>query len=204
MSQPASTDFFDPRRHGFARVAVAVPRNRVADPVFNARQTVDLLSQAASKGAALVAFPELGLSAYTCDDLFHQHALLSQCEEALGVVAQATVGLATVAVVGLPLRVDHHLFNCAAVLANGRVLGIVPKTYLPNYGEFYEARQFNPADHALSRTVTVLGQEVPFGNELLFQASDNPLLRFHVEICEDVWVPIPPSSYAALAGARCW
>lgn len=193
--------FFDPSTHGFARVAVAVPRTRVADPAFNGAQTEALLRQAADQGAALVVFPELGLSAYTCDDLFHQQALLNECEAALARLAQATASLPVIAIVGMPWRVDHHLFNCAVVLARGQVLGVVPKTYLPNYGEFYEARQFNPADHALSTQVRLLGQDVPFGSELLFQAIDQPLFTFHVEICEDVWVPIPPSSYAALAGA---
>ncbi len=194
-------NFFDPARHGFVRVAVVVPRCRVADPAFNAAQTAALLRQAAGQGAALVAFPELGLSAYTCDDLFHQQALLDGCLQALALVAEASRDHDTVAVVGLPLRVDHSLFNCAAVVQRGRVLGVVPKTYLPNYGEFYEARQFNPADHAQSETVRLLGQDVPFGPELLFECSGQPELRFHVEICEDLWVPIPPSSYAALAGA---
>jgi len=106
-----------------------------------------------------------------------------------------------VAVVGMPLRVDHSLFNCAVVVHDGRLLGVVPKTYLPNYGEFYEARQFNPADHAQSTDISLLGQSVPFGADLLFEAVNLPQFKFHVEICEDVWVPIPPSSYAALAGA---
>jgi len=193
--------FFDLYQQGFARVAVAVPRCRVADPAFNAGQTVDLLQQAARAGAALVAFPELGLTAYTCDDLFHQRALLDACEAALAQVLAASETCAAVAVVGLPLRVDHSLFNCAAVVHRGRLLGIVPKTYLPNYGEFYEARQFNPADHAQVREIRLLGQDVPFGAELLFEAQDPRDLKFHVEICEDLWVPIPPSSYAALAGA---
>jgi hypothetical protein len=142
--------FLNPYSHGFARVSVAVPRMRVADPVFNAAESVALLAQAAEQGAVLVAFPELGLSAYTCDDLFHQRALLDGCEAALGTIAEATATSPVVAIVGLPLRVDHRLFNCAAVVAGGRVLGIVPKTYLPNYGEFYEARQFNAGDSALA------------------------------------------------------
>ncbi len=199
MTEPA--EFFDLYRHGCARVAVAVPRCRVADPAFNAEQSVALLQQAARDGAALVAFPELGLSAYTCDDLFHQRALLDGCEAALARIVAASASLATVAVVGLPLRVDHSLFNCAAVLQRGKLLGVVPKTYLPNYGEFYEARQFNPADHAQSTEITLLGQRVPFGAQLLFEAQDVADFTFHVEICEDLWVPIPPSSYAALAGA---
>ncbi len=193
--------FFNPYHHGFARVAVAVPRCQVADPVFNGEETTAMFEDASRQGARLVAFPELGLSAYTCDDLFHQRALLDACEAALARIVAASERCAAVAVVGLPLRVDHLLFNCAAVVHGGRVLGVVPKTYLPNYGEFYEARQFNPADHALATEIRLLGQTVPFGAELLFEAENLPLFRFHVEICEDVWVPIPPSSYAALAGA---
>jgi NAD+ synthase (glutamine-hydrolysing) len=199
LNDPA--DFFNLYRQGFARVAVAVPRCRVADPAFNAEQSVALLHEAASAGAALVAFPELGLSAYTCDDLFHQRALLDGCEAALARLVAASEGIDTVAVLGLPLRVDHSLFNCAAVLHRGRLLGVVPKTYLPNYGEFYEARQFNPADHAQATQVQLLGQAVPFGAALLFEATNLPHFKFHVEICEDLWVPIPPSSYAALGGA---
>jgi NAD+ synthase (glutamine-hydrolysing) len=188
-------------RHGFARVAVGVPRCRVADPAFNAEQTIALLRDAAGAGAVLVAFPELGLSAYTCDDLFHQRALLDASLAALHRIVEATRDVAAAAIVGLPLRADNGLFNCAAVVQGGRLLGIVPKSYLPNYGEFYEARQFVPADCAVSRELHLLGQEVPFGADLLFEASNLPGLRFHVEICEDVWVPIPPSSFAALAGA---
>ena len=193
--------FFNLYRHGFARVATAVPRCRVADPEFNAEQTIALLNAASQQGAALVAFPELGLSAYTCDDLFHQVALLEGCEKALARVARATLGSTAIAIVGLPLRVDHSLFNCAAVAAGGKVLGVVPKTYLPNYGEFYEARQFNAADTAVSKEIVLNGEPVPFGADLLFESATLPNFKFHAEICEDVWVPIPPSSYAAMAGA---
>ncbi len=193
--------FFNLYRHGFARVAVAVPQCRVADPAFNARHTAALLADAAARGAALVVFPELGIAGYTCDDLFHQNALLDACVTALEHIVAASRGCATVAVVGLPLRVDQLLFNCAAVVHDGRVLGVVPKTYLPNYGEFYEARQFNGADHARSRELQLLGQSVPFGTQLLFTATSVRNFSFHIEICEDLWVPIPPSSYAALAGA---
>ena len=193
--------FKRPQQHGFVRVAVAVPRIRVADPAFNAEQSIALCAEAAAVGASLVLFPELGLSAYTCDDLFHQRALLDACEAALLRMVDASRGFPTVVVVGLPLRVDHALFNCAAVLQGGRLLGIVPKTYLPNYGEFYEARQFEPADQAISRSIGLGGQQVPFGNDLLIQAANRPDFVLHVEICEDLWVPIPPSSHAALAGA---
>jgi len=196
-----TSPFFNLYSHGFVRVAVGVPCNRVADPTFNAAQTVALMADAARSGATLVLFPELGLSAYTCDDLFHQHALLDACEAALGEVVQASKTHPVTAVVGLPLRVDDRLFNCAAVVHDGRVLGVVPKTYLPNHAEFYEARQFNPADAALATELTLLGERVPFGARLIFEAANVPLLRIAAEICEDVWAPIPPSSYAALAGA---
>jgi NAD+ synthase (glutamine-hydrolysing) len=200
MIQP-DQHFLNLHTHDLVRVAVAVPECKVADPVFNAEETNKLLAQAAERGASLVVFPELGLSAYTCDDLFHQRALLDACEAGLAVVLAATQQVPCVVVVGAPLRVDHRLFNCAVVLHRGRILGVVPKTYLPNYGEFYEARQFNSADDAVSTEMQLLGQTVPFGAQLIFAASDMPLLKLHIEICEDVWVPIPPSSFAALAGA---
>ena len=187
--------------HDFARIAVGIPQCRVADPVFNAQQTAALFTEAADSGAAVIAFPELGLSAYSCDDLFHQRALLDGCEAALAALLKVSEGLPTVAIIGMPLRVEQRLFNCAVVLQRGRILGVVPKTYLPNYGEFYEARQFNAAEDATVDEVTLLGQRVPFGGQLVFAAADQPLLRMHVEICEDVWTPIPPSSFAALAGA---
>ncbi len=187
--------------HDFARVAVGVPLCRVADPAFNGEQTAQLLREAAADGAAVAAFPELGLAAYTSDDLFHQRPLLDGCEAALAHLLAVSKDLPTVAIVGLPLRIEHRLFNCAVVFQRGRLLAVLPKTYLPNYGEFYEARQFNAADEAISEEITLLGQRVAFGTRIVIAASDLPLLRLHVEICEDVWTPIPPSSYAALAGA---
>ncbi|MEE9939347.1 MAG: NAD(+) synthase [Achromobacter xylosoxidans] len=196
-----SNPFFNLYSHGFARVAVGVPECKVADPAFNAAQTIALAQQAAQGGAVLVAFPELGLSAYTCDDLFHQKALLDACEAALDQVARATAELDIAVIVGAPLRVAHQLYNCAVVIAGGRILGVVPKSFLPNYSEFYEARQFSAADCAVATEIRLLDQTVPFGPELLFQMEKLPLFQFHVEICEDVWVPIPPSSFAALAGA---
>jgi NAD+ synthase (glutamine-hydrolysing) len=116
-------------------------------------------------------------------------------------VVEASRSLPLAMVVGAPLRVNHALFNCAVVVAGGRILGVVPKSYLPNYGEFYESRQFSAADNAAVDRITLLGQDVPFGPEQIFELENNPLFRFHVEICEDVWVPVPPSSFAALAGA---
>lgn len=201
----AGSHFLNLYTQGFARIAVGTPECRVADPAFNAAQSVALIERAAAQHCTVIALPELGLSGYTCDDLFHQQALLDACEAALATVLAATRHLNIVAVLGMPLRVQQRLFNCAVVLEAGRVLGVTPKTYLPNYGEFYEARQFNPApavlDHPSTDTIGLLGQQVPFGTQLIFKAQAQPHLRLHVEICEDVWAPIPPSSFAALAGA---
>jgi NAD+ synthase (glutamine-hydrolysing) len=198
----ASQEFFNLYTHDFVRLAVAIPAVRVADPVYNAAATVALLRQAAERQAVLALFPELGLSAYTCEDLFHQRALLDACLAALQTVVDATAALPLIAVVGLPLAVDQRLYNCAAVVAQGRLLGVVPKTYLPNYREFYEARQFSSGDMAVRSEIELCGQSgIPFGSRLLFRLEEQPLLTFHVEICEDLWVPISPSSAAALAGA---
>jgi NAD+ synthase (glutamine-hydrolysing) len=186
--------------HGYARAAVCVPRLKVADPMFNAERTVALAREAAGDHAVVALFPELGLSGYSCDDLFHQDALLGAVERAVGRVVEQTVDLTPLLIVGAPLQFESKLFNCAIVLHRGKILGVVPKSYLPNYREFYEKRQFTSGLDALSREVRLLGQDVPFGSELIFEAADLPGLALHVEICEDVWTPIPPS-YAALAGA---
>jgi NAD+ synthase (glutamine-hydrolysing) len=194
-------EFFNLFNHDFARVAIAVPRIQVADPAYNAAQTIELMEHALAAKAVVALFPELGLSAYSCDDLFHQRALLDGVHAALQAVLDASERLPLLTVVGLPLQIEHLLFNCAAVIHKGRVLGVVPKTYLPNYREFYEARYFASGDVARHTSIELAGQVVPFGSKLLFQAASQPKLTLHVEICEDVWVPIPPSSYAALAGA---
>jgi NAD+ synthase (glutamine-hydrolysing) len=196
------TQFFNLYNHNFIRAAVAVPEVRVADPVFNAGQTIAMMRQAWEQGALLAVFPELGLSAYSCDDLFHQQTLLDGSLEALDAVLRASIDIPVITVVGLPLQVHSMLFNCAVVLYRGRVLGVAPKSFLPGYREFYELRQFVPASYAPLEKIDLLGQgEIPFGNRLLFQVEEQPLLTFYTEICEDVWVPIPPSSFAALAGA---
>jgi predicted amidohydrolase len=196
-----STDFQRPISHGFVRVAVGVPRLRIADPDFNAQETIVLHERASKEGASLVVFPELGLAAYTCDDLFHQDALLSACEAALKRIVEASKRHSAMAIVGLPLRLDQGLYNCAALVRDGRLLGVVPKSYLPNYGEFYEALQFQPASHATATQIAIGGVVAPFGTNLLFQATNVPSFGLHAEICEDLWVPVPPSSLAALAGA---
>lgn len=194
--------FFNFYTHNFVRIAVAIPEVQVADPAYNAAQTITLMRQASEQHALLVIFPELGLSAYSCDDLFHQQTLLDGCREALGALLNASRDLPLITVVGMPLQVHSMLFNCAVVFYRGRLLGVVPKGFPPNYREFYELRHFAPADYATVDNVELLGQsDVPFGSRLLFQVEDQPLLIFNVEICEDVWVPVPPSSFAALAGA---
>ncbi|HEY2586896.1 MAG TPA: NAD(+) synthase [Tepidisphaeraceae bacterium] len=187
--------------HGYVRVSACVPRLKVADPSFNAEQTVALAQQAAADHATLAIFPEMGLSGYSCEDLFHQDALLDATEDALRTVVQQSSELPTVLVVGAPLRFENKLFNCAIVVQRGRILGVVPKSYLPNYREFYERRQFCSGFDAMSSQVRLLDQEAPFGSELIFAADDLPGFALHVEICEDVWTPIPPSSWAAMAGA---
>ena len=194
--------FYNLYRHNFARVAVCVPEVRVADPAFNASTTIALLEEAARRRAILALFPELGLSAYSCEDLFHQQALIDGSLAALGKVVAASREIPVIAVVGLPLVLDNLLFNCAAIVHHGQVLGVTPKTYLPNYREFYELRQFTPGDSAPRSTIDLLGRkDVPFGARLVFQLENQPRFAFHAEICEDLWTPIPPSSYAAMAGA---
>jgi NAD+ synthase (glutamine-hydrolysing) len=194
--------FFDLYRHGFIRAAVAVPEVRVANVGHNVAQSTRLLEQAAGKGVALIAFPELGLAGYTCDDLFHQQALLQSAERGLQALVDAARPHALLAVFGAPLQIDGSLYNCAVAVCRGRILGVVPKTYIPNYREFYELRQFTPGDACRRESISLCGQhDIPFGSRLLFRASDLHNLSVHIEICEDLWSPIPPSSFGALAGA---
>ena len=198
---PSRGDFFNLYRHGFVRVAVATPRVRIGDPRHNADATLELMQQAARDKALLAVFPELGLSAYTCDDLFHQRTLIDAAESALAQLLARTRSLPLAALVGLPVAVDGRLYNCAALVCRGRLVGVVPKTYLPNYREFYEARQFTPGDSSPRSAIALAGQDAAFGTNLLFRLAEIPAFVLHVEICEDLWVPAPPSSFAALAGA---
>src|SRR5436190_2022292 len=187
--------------HRFVRAAVCVPSLRVADPAFNLERTLVLARQASKANVAVALFPELGISAYSNEDLFHQDALLDAVKGAIERLVRESEDLTPVLVVGAPLQFDAKLFNCAVVIYRGRVLGLVPKTYLPNYREFYEKRQFTSAREAISREVSFLGERVLFGNDLIFEAGNVEGFKLHAEICEDVWTPIPPSTYAALAGA---
>ncbi len=196
-----SSNFHSIYKHGYIRAAVCIPRVRVADPAFNVERTLELAGQASEENAAIALFPELGISAYSNEDLFHQDALLDATIEALRLVVEVSSELNPVLIVGAPLRFEGKLFNCAVVVYRGEILGIVPKTYLPNYREFYEKRQFTSGLDAVSRTVRLLGKTIPFGNDLIFDATTYKDFCFHAELCEDLWAPVPPSTYAAMAGA---
>lgn len=188
--------------HNFLRVAAATPELRVADCTFNAERTLELLRLAEDQGTDLVVFPELGLTGYTCNDLFHQQALVAAADAALAfLLKECEVAYRGIWVVGLPVEVDGRLFNVAAVCQGGHLLGVVPKTYLPNYKEFYDARYFAPAPAAISRLVSLAGSRVYFGTDTLFEASNQKGFVLGVEICEDLWTPVPPSSLQAAAGA---
>ncbi len=200
-AMPTTHPFYSIYSHGFIRAAVCIPFVRVADPAYNLERTLGLARRASDLQAAVALFPELGISAYSNEDLFHQDALLDATTAALDRLVQASRELTPLLLVGAPLRFEGKLFNCAVVIYRGRVLGITPKTYLPNYREFYEKRQFTSGRAAVGRDVYFLGARVPFGADLIFDAVNVKDFSLHAEICEDVWAPIPPSSYAALAGA---
>jgi NAD+ synthase (glutamine-hydrolysing) len=197
MRQP----FLSIYTHKFIRAAVCIPFVRVADPMFNIERTLGLAQRASDMKAAVALFPELGISAYSNDDLFHQDVLLGAVESALVRLVEDSRRLSPILLVGAPLRFEGKLFNCAVIVHRGRVLGLVPKTYLPNYREFYEKRQFTSGRYAVVTEVEFLGQRVPFGNDLIFDAVEFENFSLYVEICEDLFTPVPPSTYAALAGA---
>jgi len=201
MINVTMTKGFSAAALGLLRVAVISPDLRVADVDFNVQTTIDALQQARDAGARLALFPELGLTGYSCGDLFRQAYLLEVALQGLGRLIAATERLEITAVVGLPLALDGRLFNCAAVISHGRLLGLVPKTYLPTYSEFYEQRWFSPAHVATAEQVVIAGQAVPFGASLLFVAEDVPDCVLGVEICEDLWAVEPPSGRLARAGA---
>ncbi len=187
--------------YGFVRVAAAVPELKVADCSYNADRIIEMIREAEAVGSQMVVFPELSLTAYTCADLFHQELLMKQSLASLSKVAESTRALNVLAIVGLPLAVDNQLFNCAAVIQKGNILGIVPKTYIPGYKEFYEERWFAAGTLAKSPFTRVCGKEIPFGTDLLFEADGPERVIFGIEICEDLWAPIPPSTHQAIAGA---
>ena len=202
MKTKTGENFFNLYHHGFIRAAVCVPAVKVGDPSFNTDKTLELVREAERGKAVFALFPELGLSAYANEDLFHQEALLRAVTDNLARLLKATAAVPLILVVGAPLRVESRLFNCGLVLYKGKILGAAVKSFLPNYREFYERRQFSPAEEAPARTIDLCGQrEIPFGADLLFEAETIPNFRFYVEFCEDLWVPVPPSCFAALGGA---
>lgn len=201
MKTSAAVPFSSLYSHGFVRVAVCTPRVAIAEPHINAARTADLAQRAVERHAAMVLFPELGLSGYSIDDLALQDALLDGVESAIAELLEASRDLPSVLIAGAPLRSEGKLFNCALVIYRGALLGAVPKTYLPNYREFYEKRQYSSATHAIDDTIAIAGERVPFGSDLIFEATGIADLSLHVEICEDLWTPLPPSTYAALGGA---
>ena len=187
-------------KDGFVSVACGTPKLRLADCNYNAEQTFTMMRKAEKAGAKVLVLPELGLTGYSCGDLFYQDTLLRSAEEALSTVLTATRNLEVVTAVGLPLRVNNKLYNCAVIIQKGAVLGVVPKTHLPNYGEFYEKRQFAAAPEE-NGTVTLLGKSVPFGNKLVFRCANMPDLALGFEVCEDMWAPCSPAVELAAAGA---
>lgn len=187
-------------RFGYLKVAAAVPHVRVADCRWNAGRAVELIGRAAERGAALVVFPELSLTGYTCGDLFLQSGLLRAAEESLADLLRRTADLPLAAIVGMPVPLGPALYNCAVVIGGGTIRGVVPKTFIPNYSEFYEARHFSSGADTELTACRLCGQEVPFGRDLLFRLGDYATMG--IEICEDMWVPLSPSLAQAVDGAE--
>ena len=186
--------------HGFIKVAAVTPDIRVADVAYNQEQIIEKMKEAAKLGAKLIVFPELCVTGYTCSDLFEHEILLNAAKQALFEIAEETKEIDALVFVGAPLAVDGKLYNVATAMNQGKILGLTSKTFLPNYGEFYEMRQFTPGPKT-DREILVNGEKIPFGPNLLFQAKEMEELVVSAEICEDVWSPIPPSIQAAMEGA---
>lgn len=193
--------FFDMHTHGFVRVATSTPQVRTADVAYNAKGILEQAREAARRHVDVVLFPELSLSSYALDDLHLQTALLDAVEEQLARIVTESVNLTPVLVIGAPLSRNGRIYNCAVVIARGQILGVVPKSYLPNYREYYEKRYFAHGRHCIGLTMNIAGVEVPFGTDLIFSAKNLTGFIFGIEICEDVWAPEPPGTKAALAGA---
>ena len=187
-------------KDGFLRVASATPHIKVADCTGNSQKIIAMAKEASANGASLVVFPELCITGYTCGDLFLQRALLQSAEENLKVIINETKDLDCVILVGLPVRANSGLYNCAAVICHGDLLGLVPKKYIPNYSEFYELRHFTPAKDELT-SINFLGRQTYFGKDVIFQCLAMPEFKLGVEICEDLWTAEPPSGKLALNGA---
>ncbi len=186
-------------KHGFVRVAAAIPSVRVADCTYNTERIVSMMKDADDKGASIIVFPELSITGYTCGDLFQQSLLIDKANASLGILLEQTAGLDITAIIGIPVATRGTLLNAAAVVQKGKILGVIPKTHLPNYKEFYEKRWFSSAWQTEETEIEILGHNVPMHTNLVFSS---PGVNFAVEICEDLWATIPPSSQAALNGAE--
>lgn len=186
---------------GFLRIGAAVPSLRVADVDFNVKSILEMLQKARSEGVQVLVFPEMAITAYTIADLMLHQALLAKAEEGLQKILQESTGSGMLVVVGMPLVVEQKVYNCAVVLCSGRILGVIPKTFLPSYKEFYEDRWFAPGGSASAGAAGIAGQEAPFGTDILFQLKGIAPAIVGVEICEDLWVPLSPHEFQALAGA---
>ena len=186
---------------GFLRIGAAVPLLRVADVDFNAGTIIEAFRKARNEGVQVLSFPEMSITGYTIGDLVQHQALLSKAKEGLRHVLDESTGSAMVVIIGMPLSIEQKIFNCAVVLSSGHILGVIPKTLLPTYKEFYEDRWFSPSGDAHSDTVELEGQQVPFGTDILFELRGIGSALIGVEICEDLWVPLSPHECQALAGA---
>lgn len=203
------------KKYGFIRTACATPSVTVADCASNAESIITYAKKASENGADVVVFPELCITGYTCGDLFAQQTLLESAKRALCTIVSETATLSSLLIVGLPLFVNSALYNTAAILFKGKILAFVPKSFIPTYSEFYERRWFSPAETAQFQTVTIHAlsdgnnntsanstfENIPFGTNIIIAATDMPLFKLAVEICEDMWVPLPPSTEHALSGA---
>lgn len=193
--------FFALHRHGMIRAGVCTPIGTAGNPAANAQTTIALARQGDAQGADLLVFPELNVTSYAIDDLHLQDTILDATEAGIAAIVAASVDLKPVLLVGAALRRSGRVYNCALAIARGRILGVVPKSYLPNYREYYEKRWFAPGVGLTGLEIAVAGQTVPFGTDLIFAADDLADFMFHIEICEDYWAPAPPSTLGALAGA---
>ena len=187
-------------KDGFIKVAAATPKVKVADPEYNTKEIIKIIRQSRDEEASLLVLSELAVSGYTCGDLFLQDPLLDESLRGLMEIKRETKGMDMVVIVGCPLVVEHKLYNCGVFLFDGRILGVVPKIHLPNYGEFYEARHFAKGKREV-KDILLDGEYVPFGANILLECTNIPELTIAMEICEDLWVPLPPSTHHALAGA---
>ena len=196
-----SMEFYSVYDQGFARVAAYTVPTTIADPEANAAVIIEQLRVCNVDSVAVAAFPEMALTGYVIDDLVMQDAVLDATEAAIAEIVMVTSDLLPLVIIGAPLRKGLRLYNCAVVIHRGEVIGVAPKSYLPTYREFYDKRYFAPGDDQCGQSILLGGNEIPFGPDLIFRADDRPDLTVHVEVCEDMWVPVPPSSFAALAGA---